>query len=171
MAKRPTFHPDLGRFFAGLREERGWSQRQAAAIAKRRDVSLNYNAIWRLETGKIKNPEPEVMRAIAQLYELEYADVVQRFIGVRFGLTSPVRSTDQGSVLSTGGAPGVPASDAVSRLESIRERDQTLSGEVRDAIRRLTRIATTLEEEAAADSTAAASGARRDRKTRRRRSG
>lgn len=163
--ERPVFHPDLGRFFSDLRETHGWTLRGAASLAKRRGLGLSYQALFRLERGQVKNPEPEVMRAVAALYTLNYDEVVERFVSMRYGLGSDLvrHSGDQRSG-SLGGPADVPASDAVGRLESFRERNRSLASEVRDAIRALTRIATSLEEEAAEDSAAAPRRARRNRK-------
>jgi transcriptional regulator with XRE-family HTH domain len=104
--KRPVFHPALGTFFKELRESRGWSLRGAASLAGRRELALTYQVLFRLEQGQVKNPEPEVMRAIASLYGLDYSDVVSRFIAMRYDL--PGHSLDQQS--APGGAD-VPASD------------------------------------------------------------
>jgi transcriptional regulator with XRE-family HTH domain len=83
---RPKYHPAMGLFFKELRESRDWSQRQAAAIAERRGLTeLSRQILFRLERGQIKNPEPEVLRDVAALYDLSYADVVERFISARYG--------------------------------------------------------------------------------------
>jgi transcriptional regulator with XRE-family HTH domain len=108
---RPAFHPGLGRFFRELREARDWSIRGAASIAERRDIPLSYQVLFRLERGEVKNPEPKTMRAVARLYELEYAEVVARFVAVRFELDSdqPRHVLDQRSG-SHQEVPDVPAS-------------------------------------------------------------
>jgi transcriptional regulator with XRE-family HTH domain len=90
VADRPVFHKELGQFFESLREAQGWNQRQAADIAKRRRIkSLSRQVLLRLEDGKTKNPEPEVLRALAELYERPYEEIAARFIAVRFGLAFP----------------------------------------------------------------------------------
>lgn len=89
MPGRPVFHPEIGLFFKGLREKRGWTQRQAEDIAARRNLaSLTRQVLWRLESGKVKNIEPDVLRDAATLYELPYTQVAARFIADRYGLAS-----------------------------------------------------------------------------------
>jgi transcriptional regulator with XRE-family HTH domain len=86
---RPVFDAELGRFFVELRQQRGWTQRQAEDIAARRKLEpLTRQVLWRLEKGKTKNPEPEVLRAVADLYDLAYQDVVSRFVQRRFGVVA-----------------------------------------------------------------------------------
>lgn len=84
----PVFHPELGKFFKDLRESRGWSVRGASLRADDKGLGvLNYQVLFRLEHGQIKNPRPDVVRALAQLYGLRYEDVAQRFVARRFGLS------------------------------------------------------------------------------------
>lgn len=84
---RPVFHPEIGKFFSDLREAKGWTQRQAEDIAERRKLSaLTRQVLWRLEKGKTKNIEPTVLRAIADLYEMPYGDLVQRWTLHRYGV-------------------------------------------------------------------------------------
>jgi transcriptional regulator with XRE-family HTH domain len=90
VSARPVFHKELGEFFVELRTQRGWKQRQAASIAFRRRLKvLTRQVLLRLEAGRTKNPEPEVLRALAELYEMPYEDLVQRFVERRFGLALP----------------------------------------------------------------------------------
>lgn len=88
---RPVFHESLGQFFVSLRDEKGWTQRQAGALAERRELpGLTRQVLWRLEAGKTKNPEPGVLRSIAELYEASYEDLVARWVNVRFGVACAV---------------------------------------------------------------------------------
>jgi transcriptional regulator with XRE-family HTH domain len=85
--RRPVFFKDLGEFFVRLREARQWNQSQAADMARRRGLSaLTRQVLLRLERGQTKNPEPDVMRAIAALYEVDYRVLVEQFVRVRFGV-------------------------------------------------------------------------------------
>lgn len=63
------------------------------------------------------------------------------------------------------GGPDDPASDAARRLESIRERDGSLAGEVRNAISALATVAARLDEEIGAPEIEAPSGRAGSRKT------
>lgn len=88
---RPVFHESLGQFFVSLREAKGWGQRQAASIAERNKLpGLTRQVMWRLEAGKTKNAEPDVLRSLALLYEVPYQDLVARWVKVRFGVTCTV---------------------------------------------------------------------------------
>lgn len=82
---RPIFHADLGAFFLSLRTEKGWKQRTAADIALRRNIKpLTRQVLLRLERGQTQNPKPEVLRALATLYERPYAEIVTRFAWARY---------------------------------------------------------------------------------------
>lgn len=164
--RRPVYLKDLGDFFTELREQRGWNQSEAADMAQRRGLlPLTRQVLLRLERGQTKNPEPEVMRAVAALYGMDYGEVVGRFIGVRFGVTSSVISNDQGSA-SLGGAPDVPASARarIQELETELESFKARWSDVQDVARSLFRIAVTGEEGRAA-SPRQASRRRSPRKT------
>lgn len=45
MAGRPTFHAEIGRELAQLREGKGWSQRRAVDIARRKGLPLGLGAL------------------------------------------------------------------------------------------------------------------------------
>ena len=85
MITRPVFLPELGVYFVELRDAHGWRQSQAADIARRRRVALSYNTLRWIEEGKIKNPEPEALRALATLYGVSYEKVVRNYVQERFG--------------------------------------------------------------------------------------
>ena len=87
MGTRPVFHPKIGDFFTGLRESKGWTQRQAEHIAKRKRLTaLTRQVLWRLEKGKTKNIEPEKLRQLAVLYGVPYEQLLERFIPQRYGI-------------------------------------------------------------------------------------
>lgn len=70
---RPVFYPDLGEYFEGLRAAEGWSQSDAARFAAQRGLTaLTRQVLLRLENGATKNPEPDVLRAVADLYGQDY---------------------------------------------------------------------------------------------------
>ena len=123
VTKRPVFHPEIGKFFADMRAAKGWSQRQAADIAKRRKIPhITSNVLWRLEGGKIKHPDAEVLQSIAALYELPYRDIAAWFVELQYGVALrdlPGHATDPQSGASTG-APDVPAS--VRRIAELEEK-------------------------------------------------
>lgn len=85
-----VYAKELGDFFAGLREARGWTQSAAARAAKSAKLNvLSRNVLLRLEEGKIKNPEPDVLRALAKLYLLPYDQILGRFVRARYGSDLP----------------------------------------------------------------------------------
>lgn len=87
MVPRPVFHPGLGEYFVALRSKHGWTQRQATAIAHRRGLQgIAKQTLWRLESGKVKNPEAEVLRAVAELYDVTYEDLVVRCVEAQYGV-------------------------------------------------------------------------------------
>jgi transcriptional regulator with XRE-family HTH domain len=87
MPQRPVFHSELGAYFTRLRQERGWTQRQTAAIARQKNMSaIGRQTVWRLETGKVKNPDEDVLRAIATLYGVTYEDLVARCVEAQYGI-------------------------------------------------------------------------------------
>ena len=84
---RPKFHKELGRFFAELREAKGWTQRQAGDIASRKKLKgVTRQVILRLEAGRTKNAEPEVLRGLADLYGMTYEALAATYLSRRYGL-------------------------------------------------------------------------------------
>jgi transcriptional regulator with XRE-family HTH domain len=111
---RPTFHPELAEFFKTLREAAGIrSFRQAVSIAARRSKTepifkaITPQTLRGLEKGTTKNPNPQVLRAVAELYRVPYADLAQRFFEKGFELAK----ADESQTVDAPVAP--PASDAV----------------------------------------------------------
>jgi transcriptional regulator with XRE-family HTH domain len=121
VASRPVFHKELGEFFESLREAHGWTQRQAGDIAARRKLNgLSRQVLLRLENGRTKNPEPNVLRALADLYEMSYEEIAARFIAVRFGLS--VSARDLGWQPSKGqSAPLNGGADAPAATRLLKE--------------------------------------------------
>ena len=85
MRARPVFLPKLGGYLRSLRESRGWNQLQTVDMARRRRVTLSYNTLRWIEDGKIKNPEPEALKAMSVLYGVSYEDLVSSYARERFG--------------------------------------------------------------------------------------
>lgn len=86
MRDRPVFHEGFGAFLASQREAKGWSLRGAAAQAKRWSLPLSYQVLFRLEGGQTKNPNGDVLRAVAQLYRLPYEELAARVVSANYGL-------------------------------------------------------------------------------------
>jgi hypothetical protein len=91
--------------------------RQAALLAHERGHrALTRQILFRLERGQIKNPEPDVLQALAKLYEQPYPALAGRFLAKRYGIAIDARDL-----------PDQPAgvqreSSAALRGEGIHER-------------------------------------------------
>jgi transcriptional regulator with XRE-family HTH domain len=89
--RRPVFHPALGEFFQSLRPE-DWKQSDAARYAKLRGLKvLTRQVLLRLERGKTKWPSPAVLRAVADLYSLNYEELVHRVTEQAYGIPARPR--------------------------------------------------------------------------------
>lgn len=141
---RPVFQKDLGDFLRNLRKSRGWTCRGAASIAQRKGFALKYQGLFQLEKGTIKHPNPEALRAIADLYDVDYHELVSRVMSARYSLPPPVDEAINPHA-NAAGSTDAPTSDAMARLASIQRRDADLAGEVHDAIRTLTKVAASLK--------------------------
>ena len=74
----PIFYEGrLGQYFRDLRENRGWSLRQAVLIAEQRKLPVTLGALRWLEGGLTKNPERELLRALSVLYGEPFGKIVQ----------------------------------------------------------------------------------------------
>jgi transcriptional regulator with XRE-family HTH domain len=84
---RPIFHAGFGEYLAKLREERtGWTQSDAARFGSKHSPLLTRQVLLHLEAGKTKDPDPEVLRALATLYGVSYEQIAGRFIAQRYGI-------------------------------------------------------------------------------------
>lgn len=129
---RPIFHPEIGAFFVSLRERKGWKQSQAEDIAARKKLTvLTHQVLWRLEQGKVKNIEPEVLRAIAKLYQTPYEDLVARWTSYRYGVRIDAGARADSSHKKN--RPFVTLSDTPSEVEDPHTSSPTSSGGIRDA--------------------------------------
>lgn len=87
MAARPIFHKEFGQYLTGLRERKGWTQRQATSQAQRAKLlDIGRQLIWRLEQGKVKHPAPAALKALSALYGEPYEHLVQRFVAAHYGV-------------------------------------------------------------------------------------
>jgi len=90
---RRVFSAEIGEFFRSLRRGRKLGLRQAASIAqkmadKRPELRpLTRNTLQRLEKGRTKNPEPELLRAIASLYDIPFPNLLVAYIRERYQLS------------------------------------------------------------------------------------
>ena len=133
MMARSLYHPELGQYFRALRESRGWSQRSRALLAARkRHLPIEATPLSWLETGRTKNPDPELLRALATLYGVPFTEVAREVIRHTYAIDpqelfeNEARTTIEGFValplLATPIAAGQPLAIAPDP-----ERDRTLS--------------------------------------------
>jgi transcriptional regulator with XRE-family HTH domain len=121
---RPTFYPQLAKFFKALRAAHNLNQRQAGQLAERRGLDLTYEVIRGLERGGVRRIDQTTLRAIASLYRLPYetiaAEVIQHVYGlsVSFGY-----DTDKGPTIA---ARPTPATTVEEAIEDIRRASARL---------------------------------------------
>lgn len=86
--ERPIFHEEFGRFMRVVRERSGMvSQNGAADRAHRLGLNaVSRQKILKLETGKIKHPDPELLRQLAILYKADYSQLVSEFVDKNYRL-------------------------------------------------------------------------------------
>ncbi|HXG71479.1 MAG TPA: helix-turn-helix transcriptional regulator, partial [Gemmatimonadaceae bacterium] len=141
MAKRPVFFPDLGDYFRALRLAKGLGFNQAVEHAHQRGMAgLTKQVLFGLEHGQTKDPEPDALRAVADLYGVPYRDVVARVSGAKYRCDLIGHAGEGTSNLTKGGAD-VPASDQahIRGLEAeLRDRDRRHTAAIR-AMRDVTR--------------------------------
>lgn len=93
---RPLPAAVLGRVFRAPREARGWTQRQAAEIGKRKGLTkLSHSMLSLLESGRVRTPTKSVVEAVAELYEVEYAPLASEVAAAVYNIDSEkIRSRD-----------------------------------------------------------------------------
>lgn len=174
--RRPVYDKELGRFFAELRATKGWTQRQAAEIAARKKgaEAVTRQVLLRLEAGRTKNPEPEVLRGLGVLYDLPYRQLAGRFIARRYeidveGRDLPRHAPEETSSPHEGGSD-VPASESaqarILELEARLEEREAFIRQVQDAAIATVRLfgADAIAAERRSSRTAQRRGRRADRK-------
>ena len=70
-------NPRLGNYFRDLRESLGWNLSQAVLIAEQKRLPVTRGALRWLEGGLTRKPGPELLRALASLYNKPYGNIVQ----------------------------------------------------------------------------------------------
>lgn len=84
--RRPVHQPEFAKYITSLREDRNWTQLQAAAMAKRRHLAVTYQAIRGLETGETKYVGPLILRGISDLYGKKYEEMAAKLFELHYGL-------------------------------------------------------------------------------------
>jgi transcriptional regulator with XRE-family HTH domain len=128
---RPVILPNLAKYLIELRNLKTWNQSQAANIARRKRLPVTYTAIRWIEEGKNQNPDPELLRGLASLYDTTYEDLASRFLVERYGIDLLRHDGVERSTASQGGTADVPASARrIAGLEQELEDLKAKWGEV-----------------------------------------
>ncbi|HYE86530.1 MAG TPA: helix-turn-helix transcriptional regulator [Vicinamibacterales bacterium] len=142
---RPVFHPKLGQLFAGCRAAKGWSVQQAVNMAHgRKHTALTPNRLRWLEEGRTKAPDQDVLRAVCDIYGLDYREIATAFIEANYGRDLVRHLEDQ---QSGAGGTDVPASARrIAQLEQRIKDYETTFREMQGALTTLSSIAVRLHE-------------------------
>lgn len=151
MAGRPTFHAEIGRELAQLREGKGWSQRRAVDIARRKGLPLGLGALRFLEDGKTKHPDADVLKTLCVLYGLSFRELAGRFVRANYGSDLIRQIEESDSTLPSGGFVDVTAAARIFELEQTNAR-------LRATLEKVTDVASDLLQIAAEHSTSTEAG-------------
>lgn len=127
--KRQIFHPEIGRDLAKLRELKQLSQGQVALRGKGKITEGTLKAI---ETGRVKNPDPDHLRTLATIYGVPFRVIAEPFVLANYGRDLIRQTGDQqsGSSSTVGDSPDETVA-ARLELEQLRERVAQYDQEVR----------------------------------------
>ncbi|PNG24403.1 helix-turn-helix domain-containing protein [Methylocella silvestris] len=64
----------LGQYLASIRKDRGMTLREVEEVSKK-EVSNAY--LSQIETEKIQKPSPNVLHALAEIYKIEYEQLME----------------------------------------------------------------------------------------------
>jgi transcriptional regulator with XRE-family HTH domain len=87
MAKKSVGAPvklTLGQYLASIREDRGLSQRE---VEKGTNKVVSNAYLSQIENDQIKKPSPNILHALAELYDISYENLMERA-----GFVVPTRS-------------------------------------------------------------------------------
>lgn len=144
--KRPIFHAEIGRSLANLREERGLSQMQVEIAS---GGKLRAGTLKSIETGRIKNPDPDHLRVLARIYKVGFERMAEPFLIANYGRDLTRHFGDQQSGSSSHvGDQTHDAAEARMELERLRllvGQYEKEAREVRTATDAIVRVALRLE--------------------------
>jgi transcriptional regulator with XRE-family HTH domain len=81
---------NFGNLIRRAREARVSSQQQAVPLLAKAGLKVSQSWVAQLETGRITEPSPEILRQIEQAYGIDYDRLVYTFIRDKFRLSDPV---------------------------------------------------------------------------------
>lgn len=141
---RPVFFPALGAYFKSLRDAKGWNQSQAADMAVRRKITLTYQQIRGLEEGKTYDPDPQAMRAVAELYDVSFEEVLAAVITHRYGVSVPATAFGRRGRTTQPSRPSAQAR-AAARISALEERVATYKATMRQMRAPIAKLAALLD--------------------------
>lgn len=140
--KRPIFHKEIGENLAKLRTDRGLSQMQVEIASKGR---LRAGTLKSIETGRIKNPDPDHLRELARIYNVTLQTLAQPFLVANYGRDLVRHAVDQQSESSShvGDQAHDPASTRMEleRLRTLVGKYETEAREVQVATDAIAKVA------------------------------
>jgi transcriptional regulator with XRE-family HTH domain len=143
--KRQKFHREIGRELAKLRKLKNLSQGQ---VALRGRGKITEGTLKAIETGRVKNPDPDHLRALAAIYGVPFAVVADPFIRANYG--SDLARHDRDRKSGSSSHVGDPIDDATAaRIQRLEEDNATLRSaldQTEDVARQLGVLATHLSE-------------------------
>lgn len=161
--ERPVYFPRLGAYLRELRTIQGasdarWNkQTYAEQVAKTRGlVRLTRQVLLRMEKGQVKDPDPDVLRAFADLYGIPFEAVFAHFIQEKYGVDVSRRATSD-TPGDSSDAPLVALSSAVALIVDLIEAAhafQTVAANAQERAEHLQSIAARLGQHAAGDEAA-----------------
>jgi transcriptional regulator with XRE-family HTH domain len=85
VSDRPQFHKGFARYLIDLRDKRkGWSQSDIPRYSK---GAVSRQQVLMLEAAKVADPDPDVLKSLAELYDEPYTEMLSRLIAEKYGVT------------------------------------------------------------------------------------
>lgn len=165
-APRPVFHAALGTEIQEIRKAKGWSLNQAVLFAKRKGHKQpTAQGLRWLEEGRTRYPDPDTLKAIADLYGLDYSALALRIAQTNYerdlatyGRDLIRHLQDQGSVHPSHGGTADEFPASARRIAELEKRVvfyETALNTVEDVAKQLLDVVAIRDKDNAARSRAA----------------
>jgi hypothetical protein len=117
VSERPVKTGPYAEFGGWLRQRRERSKHKSQLNSQRRSPGLGISSITQgklshIERGLNQNPEPDLLRGIAVLYETPYEEIVSRWVECRFGVSVTLASQGESQEEQRLARPGNPRQDS-----------------------------------------------------------
>ena len=84
--KRPSLK-DFGSYLRKLREQQGFAQLLAAdKLSHEIEGTVSQSLVTQLESGTARNPDISLLRAVAEVYDVSYSDVISELVKDKYQL-------------------------------------------------------------------------------------